>query len=74
MDIKERIDGLTEQEAKAALGVMLSMGAYDLPCECCEVYRKYGCGEHKPHMGPETCCMNKLLDEALKEANRVAGY
>lgn len=69
-DIKERIDVLTEAEAKAALGVMLAMCAYDMPCKCCEVYRKYGCNEHKPHAGPELGCMSKLLDEALKEARK----
>ena len=66
MDIKARIDALTEAEAKAALEWTLIMCAYDLPCKCCEAFKS--CPNLKMNCTGDVACMDKLLNEALKEA------
>ena len=65
MDIKERIDGLTEQEAKAALSrfleyIVKNMACWNCPlneCEICDVENK---GRLRKY----------FLDVALKEARK----
>ena len=65
MDIKERIDALTEQEAKAALGWYAEKTALWLSCHDC------------PDMSPcrisfktdmPKMCIDRIFDMALKEA------
>lgn len=68
MDIKDRIDKLTEQEAKGALEWMIMMCAYDLPCKSCDVWMR--CSNQKINCTGDINCMNKLLDESLKEAQK----
>ena len=65
MDIKKRIDALSEDEAKAALEWVLIMCAYDLPCKSCDVWMR--CSIQKMNCTGDCACMDRLLTEALKE-------
>ena len=60
MDIKARIDGLTEQEAKAALGSVIRTIALKEPCRCPYYDQCNSPGTSE--------CAELWLDEALKEA------
>ena len=59
MDIKTRIDGLSEQEAKAALEWFFKYATDITGCNSCPF--ESGC----PEVG---VCKSHFLDEALKEA------
>ena len=66
MDIKERIDGLTEQTAKAALDSVIMTIALQEPCrmsdsDYCPYYSQC-------NASGTTECAELWLDEALKEA------
>lgn len=61
MDIKARIDALTEREAKAALAWFLEYATDITWCNSCPF--KSGC----PEVG---MCKNHFLCEALKEAQK----
>jgi len=61
MDIKTRIDGLTEQEAKAALLWVIDLFGISFPCKRCPIL---GC---PTKLDTENDCENFILDEALKE-------
>lgn len=69
MDIKKRIDALTEQEAKAALANMLHTISRISPCtestETCP-YRWTACRHHDEG----AMCEDIWLDEALKEVQK----
>jgi len=66
MDIKERIDGLTEREAKAALEKLLETVSILEPCRL--EFSKY-CPHYDDCDATGTSrCAEIWLDEALKEA------
>ena len=69
MDIKKRIDALTEQEAKKALKNIVLLISYFFPCrlENGEVCPHKDYCEHAPKL---TYCEYVWLDEALKEARK----
>lgn len=67
MDIKTRIDALTEAEAKAALYLVIKAFAYDMPCWCCDVYQD--CPSRSVKRTTDDC-MKSVLNEALKEARK----
>lgn len=61
MDIKTRIDGLSEAEAKAALVWVIELFGISFPCKRCPVL---GCPTKVDTMYD---CEKFILDEALKE-------
>ena len=64
MDIKQRIDALTEQEAKAALAWCVINWTRNVSCSDCRI---------KPVCDTEIrerFCADIVLDEALKEARK----
>lgn len=65
MDIKARIDGLTEQKAKAALLWIIN----DTTINCCLCPHVYYCVK-KPVIEGTDKCKNFRLDDALKEARK----
>ena len=65
MDIKARIDGLTELEAKAALDWII----HDTTINCALCTNVYYCAK-KPVMEGSDKCLNLRLDDALKEARK----
>ena len=67
MDIKERIDKLTETEAKAALYLAIKAFAWDMPCWCCDVYQD--CPSRSVNRTADDC-MKSVLNEVLKEARK----
>ena len=64
MDIKTRIDKLTEAEAKAALEWVIDLFGISFPCKRCPVL---GC---PTKLDTEFDCERIILDEALKEARK----
>lgn len=65
MDIKKRIDGLSEAEAKAALEWLL----YDTSTDCVCCPHVYYCAK-KPVIEGTDKCKNFRLDDALREARK----
>jgi hypothetical protein len=64
MDIKTRIDELTEAEAKAALAWVLDLCGLSFPCKRCSIVR---C---PTKLDIVYDCEKFILDEALKEARK----
>ncbi len=68
MDIKEQIDGLTEQEAKAALAWYVNQLPVYLQCKDCYCSRcRVRDWDSWPKGGYEKCVEN-ILKHSLKEA------
>ena len=68
MDIKTRIDGLTEQEAKDALEWCITTMGGRIPCDYCEQAIFSNAGGFLGCGGGKKSCTSHWLDEALKEA------
>ena len=64
MDIKERIDALTEAEAKAALLLILEYAARETSCDDCMLMYDDICDCETSY------CPNNFLEWALKDARK----
>jgi hypothetical protein len=65
MDIKERIDGLNEVEAKAALAWLLNYALEATPCEFCTVEDCETCEADN-----QADCEEKFLSFAIEEGKQ----
>jgi hypothetical protein len=64
MEIKQRINALTETDAKAALAWVLDLCGLSFPCKRCSIV---GC---PTKLDTVYDCEKFILDEALKEARK----